>query len=736
MSPAVSLCGRNEDMQEITGTVVNKIYEAEDGYAVLEIEGETPAVVVGNLSGLKPGEVARFFGAFKTHNKFGQQFSVSSYESVLPSDLNDIILFLSGGFIKGLGEVLATRIVEEFRDETFGIIENNPMRLTSIKGISKRLANEVHAALSEYAQIKEVYAELMGMGLTAHQARVVEKEMGQDAPRILRENPYLLIDRVHGMDFMTADKLARGMGIQKDSPFRVKNGILNVLKKMLANGNMYVIRDRLVPHVAQRLDIQEGVVRNALLSLALEETVVLRTYLPDMETVFLSSAYHVEMKAAAKLFAMSASTARTKIKNVEELLAKRRKEFSLTDEQAEAVRAAVSTRVCGITGGPGTGKTTILKAVLQILGAAGISCALAAPTGRAAKRMQEATGEQARTLHRLLEYSYDEDAYQCYFRRNEENPLEEGAIIVDEVSMLDIFLFNNLLEAVPEGSRLILVGDADQLPSVGPGNVMRDILSSQAVPSVRLTYRFRNAGKIADAAYEILQGEIPEEDDAEFMFVECASQSQGAEAVRLAYLDYVRKGADVQVIAPVKRTEMGTLALNAMLRDTVNPPKPGKAEIMHGDRIFREGDRVMQVKNNYARKWEDHKDLGFGEGVFNGDIGVITHIAAGTVTVRFEDGKVSRYDLMDLSELDGAFAYTIHKSQGSEFDVVIIPMLYNPHPFFTRNLLYTGVTRAKKEVLLIGDRYTLRYMVGNGAKNTRATALSKELKYLSRVVEA
>ncbi len=720
--------------EELTGTIGTIIYESADGYAVVEVEAEEPTVVVGNMPGLQTGEVTRFFGTYKTHAKYGRQFVVSSYQTMLPSDLNDIVLFLSGGFIKGLGEVLATRLVETFGKDTFDVIENEHMRLAEVKGVSKKLAQSIHATFQDYATEKYVYTELMGMGLTPRQATIAVTQMGSGAVVRIRENPYILIEKIHGVDFITADKIAANLGIQQNAPFRIKNGILNVLNKMLQNGNMYVIRDRLVPHVAERLGVQPAEVSLSLMQLVLEETVVLRSYAEEFTVVFSKRAYNAEMRAAAKLFAMAATSTAEEIKGLDKLVSHQQKGFSLSEEQLDAVRAAVTNKVCVITGGPGTGKTTILKAVLHILGGAGLSTALAAPTGRAAKRMQEATGASAQTLHRLLEYAYDEDAFQCYFRKNEEDPLAADVVIVDEVSMLDIFLMGNLLRAIKEGGRLILVGDADQLPSVGPGNVMRDILASGSVHQVRLTYHFRNEGRIADAAFEILAGKMPETDEREFQFIDCATRAQTVEAVLEQYLKYTQQGDDVQVIAPIKRTEVGTIALNAQIRDTVNPLKEGKAELQFGDKLFREGDRVMQITNNYSREWRDHKGLSMGEGVFNGDIGMITRIRAGLTTVKFEDGKSCDYELMELSELDGAFAYTIHKAQGSEFGVVILPMKYDPNPFFTRNLLYTGVTRAKNKVILIGDRYTMSYMLRNASTGRRATALAKELKYLSRVI--
>ncbi|MEA4854006.1 MAG: ATP-dependent RecD-like DNA helicase [Christensenella sp.] len=722
--------------EEITGTVLSKIYESADGYTVAEIEADEPTVVVGNMPDLKPGELTRFFGVFKTHPKYGMQFAVQSYESTLPQDLNDMALFLGGGFIKGLGEVLARRIVEEFEDDTFDVIENDHRALSRVKGVSKRLADSIHAAFREYSLKKYVYSELMGMGLTARQATLAAQALGDDAAKQVRENPYLLIDAVRGIDFMTADKIAANLGIDAASPFRMKNGILNVMKKMLARGSTYVFRRQLVPHVAERLRVSQGEVNKALLLLAQDGDVVLRRYYPDMQVVFLESAYRAETACAAKLFALSRTQSLLQVINKDALISKKMHEYSLTEEQAQAVRMAADNRVCVVTGGPGTGKTTILRAVLEVLCGSGAVCALTAPTGRAAKRMQETTGMEAKTIHRLLEYSYDEDAYNCYFRRNADNPLDADVVIVDEVSMLDVFLFRNLLAALREGTRLILVGDADQLPSVGPGNVMRDVIDSGVVPSIRLTHRFRNAGGIADAAYDVLSGAVPGEYDESFEFCMAASPQQAKQMICARYLEYWKKGADVQVIAPIKKGELGTIELNAALREAVNANKDGKkTEAAFGDKVFRESDRVMQLKNNYAREWRDDAGLELGEGVFNGDIGVVETVHAGVVGVLFEDGKRCEYELPDLTELDAAYAYTIHKSQGSEFDVVIMPMMYAVHPFFARNLLYTGMTRAKKKVVVIGDMRTFSYMVSNGQQSRRNTILKRELQYLDRITD-
>jgi len=718
---------------ELVGTVSHIIYQSADGYTVIEVEGEEPIVVVGNLPDIKVGERARFFGAYKTHARYGRQFAASSYESSLPDDVNDIAAFLGGGFIKGLGEVLAMRIVEEFGSRTFDIIEHDYTALAQVRGVSRKLAESVHAAFLEYATQKYTYTNLMGMGLTARQATECVNEFGQEAAEVVRENPYILAQRIYGIDFLTADTIARTLGVERNDPLRIRQGIMHVLNKMMANGHLYIRRERLAPHVAEKLGVTKEETERALLSLALDGQVVLRKYYPDLSAVFLKQAYDAEAKCAVKLFELAQARTYGSDRKLEKLLEKQRGALELTEEQCDAVRMAAEKGVCIITGGPGTGKTTILRALLGVLGGLGQHCSLSAPTGRAAKRMQEMTGQEAQTLHRLLEYSYDEDAYQCFFRRNEENPLDADVVIVDEVSMIDIFLFRKLLIALKDGARLVLVGDADQLPSVGPGNVMGDMIDSGVIPTVRLTHRFRNAGSIAKAAYDVLEGRMPTFDE-EFSFHPCASDAETAGFVKTAYESYYNADEEVQVIAPVKMGAAGTKALDAAIRDRVNPPGGKKAEMQYGDRVFREGDRVMQIKNNYAKQWHNYEMLTQGEGVFNGDIGHISDISAGRLNVLFEDMKCCGYDAPELGELDGAYAYTIHKSQGSEFDIILLPLQQEATPFFARNLLYTAITRARSKVVLAGSKRTLEYMIQNYRPSIRATALCRELKYLQRIV--
>lgn len=714
------------DTVRIEGTIEEIIYQSTDGYCVLGVEAGVPTVVVGSLAGLAVGERVCFFGYYKEHKLYGMQFCCTSYEATLPSDEEGIELFLGGGFIHGVGPVTASRIVEMFGENTFDVIENDYSQLAKVKGVSKKLAASIHEAFLEYSSQKIVYSRLMGMGLTSRQAQSAAKALGTNAAEIIRENPYILISCVRGIDFITADKIAQKLGIEKNSLKRIGNGILHVLKKsMNVSGYTCVPEDMLISTVSNKLFVEKELAVQALNELTVKNLIERKKY-GGARFVFIKYAYTAESKSAVKLFKLLKSEKIVNIKNLHEKVHIESDENGFSDEQKNALEIALENNVCVITGGPGTGKTTILKALIKILGASGYNYALAAPTGRAAKRMEEACGAKASTIHRLLEYRHDDeiDEGECKFGRNESNPLEFDAIIVDEASMLDIFLLKSLCEAVDLGCKIVFVGDSNQLPSVGAGNVMEDLIESSVIPVCRLTKIYRNEGGIANAAFDVLNGKIPETSD-EFVFIECENETQVKTKIEQIYCKYYNEGADIQVIAPVKRGNLGTVEINNMLREKVNPFSPQKKELTIGDNIYRTGDRIMQIKNNYSKEWTAPYEN--GEGVFNGDIGKIDKIYGGDVYVDFDE-KSCIYSVNDLNELDGAYCYTIHKSQGSEFDIIVIPMMYPLNPFFSNNLIYTGITRGKSKVILVGNIKTFEYMIGNTKKNRRFSALKKELK--------
>lgn len=720
----------------LSGNVAYIIYNnPNNGYTVAQIDAAEPFVAVGIMPDLYEGVHAELTGDFVDDKKHGKQFSVSEYKLSMPTDLNNIKAFLAGGFIKGVGDAISTRIVEKFKEQTFDIIENEPERLAEIKGVTLKLARNIHEVFMEYAHEKIVFAELMGLGLTARQANLVVTQLGEDATETIKSNPYDLVLLVPGFNFSDADRIADKLGIAKTDPLRIQHAVLNVLYKSLNEGNMFVIKSMLLPHIAKKISVEESLVENALAELRFKDKIVLKRYAKGFEGVFIKSAYDTEKSIATMLFKMARTKPEMTVENLHEKVEHARLTYGLTDEQTLAVEMAVKNHVCVLTGGPGTGKTTILNALLNVLGSSGITYVLGAPTGRAAKRMNETTGESAKTIHRLLEYSYDEDAYQCFFNRNSQNPLEADAVILDEVSMVDAFLMRKLLSALKEGARLILVGDADQLPSVGPGEIMRDIISSQVVPVVKLTHVFRNEGKIADNAFEILKGNIPQYDNSEFVRIIPHTEKDALDTVTEMYSNFYNKDVEVQVIAPVKKGVLGTVNLNTTLRESVNPGNSRKNELQYGEKLYRVGDRVMQIKNNYSKEWDNPVETSSGEGVFNGDMGVISAINENVIYVEFEDGKVCEYQGTEISELDMAFAYTVHKSQGSEFDVIIIPLMSGYGDFFSRQLLYTAITRAKRKVIIIGNDGVINFMIGNETKHKRRTALSMELKILARTFD-
>lgn len=721
---------------EIKGTVVRKIYEGANGYAVVEIEGDEPTVVVGTMPYIKRGELTRFSGSFEISPKYGRQFACETYESIQPVEKNAMVRFLESDFVKGVGHELAARLVETFGEDTFKVIEEDPEQLTRVKGISLKRAQDLHDTFREYAESKTRYAELMGLGLTARQAGEAAKTFGGDAVEKIKKDPYCLIEAVSGVEFATADKIAKGLGIEADSPIRLERAVMNVLRKsQLECGHMCVSRGSIILTLKNNLEVGSQLVEEALMRLAGTGDIVLRKN-PGMtsEAVFMKHAYETERETALLLTKL-ASTAPPGFREEPAHLAQIAKREHLSDEQIRAVEGTWDNSVCVITGGPGTGKTTIVKAAIEMFTAAGKSFMLAAPTGRAAKRMQEATGQDAKTIHRLLEFTYDDEDAQGSFQINEDNPLDTDVVIVDEMSMVDAYLFRSLLRGVQEGTRLVLIGDADQLPSVGPGNVLRDLVRCRCLTTFELTHRYRNSGRIAEGAWQILQGRVPQFDSEEFVFRYCSETEDVAKEVQRVYVEALARGEDVQVIAPIKKSALGSVSLNNQLREAVNPKQEGKPEIQRGERIYRMGDRVMQIVNDYSREWENHARGEEGKGVFNGDIGVISSIVGSDVRVDFDDGRSTVYTTDEIDALDGAFAYTIHKSQGSEFESVILPMCYTLHsPFFSRSLLYTAVTRAKKKVTVIGRQACFNKMVYSDQRQARGTMLGRELRLLKQTM--
>ncbi len=713
---------------EIEGIVLSKIYEGVNGYTVIEVDGEEPTIVVGTMPGIKTGEHSRFFGDFKNHHKYGKQFVATSYQTTLPKSLGDITTFLGGGFIKGLGERLAERLVEEFGEEIFHVIEEDFQRLSTVRGISKKLALTIHSSFLEYSKQKYLYADLIGLGLSATQAGACVEKFGDTALYSIKQNPYILTE-INGMDFKKADAIALKTGVALDDPNRIRMAVFNVLNKNLYNGNTHIQLFRVITQLSKIITVKEEAIKIVVLQMALRKEIFIKRYREIGKVIFNSFVYKTEQAIALKLFLLS------KRKQSADANIIKNSNIELTEEQETAVVTALTSNVCVITGGPGTGKTTILNVILSSFYAQGKNCALAAPTGRAAKRMQETCNSPALTIHRLLEYSHDENDFNVVFKRNDKNPLEYDVVIIDEVSMLDIFLFNNLLKAMDTHTTLVLVGDENQLNSVGPGNVMSDLITSNAIKTIKLTHKFRNAGDIADSAYAVLKGNMPVFDDKNVVFYEKNTKEGVISAICDLYKIHLED--DVQILCPLRNPPKSgdgvtSLWINNAIREKINPQTPFKNQIIYGDTIFREGDRVMQIKNNYGRKYTNLEELTEDEGVFNGDLGVITSIQAGNVYVQFEDMKECVYNIAELNELESAFCYTIHKSQGSEFNMVILGLLFEPNPFFARNLLYTAITRAKTKVFIVGSKNCLEYMINNADPKKRTSILYRELAFNKR----
>ncbi|MCI5564786.1 MAG: ATP-dependent RecD-like DNA helicase [Clostridiales bacterium] len=706
----------------------------ENGYSVMQMRaGRESVTVVGTLPALAAGEQVLLSGAWVEHPQYGRQWKATACEIRKPTTLLGIERYLGSGLIRGVGPATAKLIVQEFGRRTLDVMSEHPERLTEVPGIGKKRAAQLAEAFREQYAAREAMVFLQSYGVSPALAVRITKAYGADAQRKIRENPYRLMDDVEGVGFLTADRIALALGVPPDSEYRLQAGLKYVLQEAAASaGHTYLPRETLLAQAAKALRAQGEALAHGLDALLFARELV-AVSADGEDAVMLGAYYHAEREIARYLRLLSA--AKTAPAQPEKQIAdfERQNGIAFSPNQRRAVSEAVRQGLLVITGGPGTGKTTIINCILSLLGR---NVLLAAPTGRAAKRMSEATGHEAKTLHRLLEFSGDEGRFQ----RDENNPLDCACVIVDEMSMVDVFLMRSLLRALKPGTKLILVGDADQLPSVGAGNVLGDILKSGVIPSVRLTDIFRQAAEslIVLNAHRINHGEAPilNRRDSDFFFErqplaeDAAAAIVGLCARRLpAFLRTDFPARDIQVLSPTKKSGAGVYQLNALLQQALNPPAPAKPELAYGDITFRLGDKVMHVRNNYQLAWVNDSGAE-GEGVFNGDVGFVSRVDEQdkTVTVRYDDERSVEYDYQQLEELELAYCLSVHKSQGSEFPCVVMPVVGGPPRLLTRNLFYTALTRARRLVVLVGREENIAQMVQNNLILRRYTTLRQRLE--------
>lgn len=731
-------------VESLAGYVEHIIYRnADNGYTVLNlVSGEDEITCVGIFSAIVEGENIEAQGEYTEHPTYGQQFKVTSFEEKAPEDEEAIERYLGSGAIKGIGLAMAARIVRRFKEDTFRIIEEEPERLAEIKGISNRKAMEIASQVNEKRDLRQAMIFLQQYGITMNLAVKVYQAYGQDVYGIIRENPYRLADDIDGVGFRTADEIAARVGIRMDSDFRVRSGILYTLLQASGEGHTYLPETELTPRASKLLNITAEQVEKQYMDLAIERKIILKQ-MEDQTQIYAASFYYMEANTATMLkrlnvsYDVSDAEIEQRIRGIE-----KKSGMTLDEHQVTAVKEAVRNGLLVITGGPGTGKTTTINTIIRYFELEGLEIFLAAPTGRAAKRMSETTGFEARTVHRMLELNGGAEG-SGGFERDESNPLEADVIIVDEMSMVDISLMYSLLKAISVGTRLILVGDVNQLPSVGPGSVLRDIIQSHACNVVMLTKIFRQASTsdIIVNAHKINHGEevILDNKSMDFFFL----KRYDADVIINVVLQLIKQKLpkfvdatpyDIQVLTPMRKGLLGVERLNGILQRYMNPPANDKVEKEYGSTVFREGDKVMQTKNNYQLAWEIRTKFGLtvdkGLGIFNGDMGIIRQINdfAEQMIIEFDEGRMVEYPYKLLDELELAYAITIHKSQGSEYPAVVIPLLGGPMMLMNRNLLYTAVTRARKCVTLVGNEVTFQQMIRNTSQQKRYSGLCDRLK--------
>ena len=739
-------------METVKGYVEHIVFRNEEnGYTVFHLSNDEGEVTcVGNLHYISEGELVEVQGEYTMHSMYGMQLKISSYEVKDPEDLLSIEKYLGSGAIKGIGAGLAGRIVKKFKEDTFRIMEEEPERLAEIKGISEKKAREIAVQVEEKKDMRKAMIYLQKYGITTTLAAKIYQYYGQNVYRVLEENPYQMADHIQGIGFKTADEIAMHIGLHTYSDFRIRSGIIYTLQQSLAEGHIYLIRETLLHRAATLLEIEIPDMEKYLMDLAMEKKIVLKEG-EDGVRVYTSHFYYAELNTAKMLHDLQIHYDEADIvmeKRISEI--EKRTGMELDEMQRFAIKTAVKNGVMILTGGPGTGKTTTINSMLQYFESEHMDFLLAAPTGRAAKRMAEATGYEAQTIHRLLEVSGnpEDENSKNGFQRNEENPLETDVLIIDEMSMVDLPLMQALLHAVMPGTRMILVGDGSQLPSVGPGSVLKDIIKSECIPVVKLIKIFRQAQEsdIVMNAHKINRGHsvILDNKSKDFFFL----KREDPNVIISVVLTLIQKkmpkyvGAtpyDIQVLTPMRKGLLGVERLNTILQQYLNPPIPGKTEKEFGGKIFRVGDKVMQIKNNYQLEWEITTKYGLvvdkGMGIFNGDMGIITDINTytETVEVEFDEKRRVKYSYELLEELEHAYAITIHKSQGSEYPAVVIPLLSGPRQLFNRNLLYTAITRAKSCVTIVGSEVTFQQMIDNVNEQNRNTSLDERIREIWRI---
>lgn len=740
-------------METKKGYVEHIIYQnTENGYTVMNLVSEEDEITcVGIFQGLGAGETIEVTGEYTEHALYGQQFKASSYRILAPDDIVSIQRYLASGTIKGIGETLAARIVKRFGTDTFRIMEEEPERLSEVKGISERIAREIYMQMEEKRGMREAMLFLQKYGISNTLAAKIYQTYGMRLYSVMQENPYLLAEDISGVGFKMADELAAKIGIHTDSDYRIRSGILYALLQGTAEGHTYLPQQLLLERAAELLGLVPEQIEPQLMNLMMDKKLVIKEK-GEMRIVYSTSYYYAELNCARMLHDLNVSlhTDRSLLPAEEQAILQKIRALeselgtTLDELQRRAVLESIQNGLLILSGGPGTGKTTTINTIIHYFEKEGMDILLAAPTGRAAKRMTEATGYEARTIHRLLELNglADEEHKRVSFERNEENPLETDVLIIDEMSMVDIHLFQSLLRAVSVGTRLIMVGDVNQLPSVGPGQVLKDLIDSGAFPVVMLQRIFRQAGEsdIVMNAHRIHRGEPIRMDNKsrDFFFLERSDAAviykHMVQLITEKLPRYVKaQPYEIQVLTPMRKGNLGVEALNHILQQYMNPPDQKKKEYTHGQITFREGDKVMQTKNDYQLEWEIVSRYGIpidkGLGVFNGDMGIVLEIDdyAQNIVVEIDGSRRVRYPFASLDELELAYAVTIHKSQGSEYPAVIMPLLGGPKMLMNRNLLYTGVTRARDCVTILGSSETVNAMIRNENEQKRFSGLSDRI---------